>query len=153
MWTAANRARMAAIEKTRRYPTDLTDEEWSQVEGLLPKPRKTGPRRGQMVLTAIRKRWPRIKHLFADSTYDRGKLMDKAAYLDFVIEIVRRKASLVQCSAATLGRRADLRLDDTMAAPRPRLRGSHRRVRSHDPCRHGRSSAPPYQPLTFSNGL
>ena len=33
---------MAAIEKkTRRYPTDLTDEEWSQVEGLLPKPRKT----------------------------------------------------------------------------------------------------------------
>jgi hypothetical protein len=40
MWTAANRARMAAIEKkTRRYPTDLTDEEWSQVEGLLPKPR------------------------------------------------------------------------------------------------------------------
>jgi transposase len=37
---------MAAIEKTRRYPTDLTDEEWSQVEGLLPKPRKTGRRRG-----------------------------------------------------------------------------------------------------------
>jgi putative transposase len=216
MWTAANRARMAAIEKkTRRYPTDLTDEEWSQVEGLLPKPRKTGRRRGvdlrevlngirylartgcgwrmlpvnfppwqtvywwfrrfvrlflfrtihdlalmvdreragreaspsggildsqsvkapapgaerafdgakkivgrkrhiavdtdgrllavnlttgdisdsagaQMILTAIRKRWPWIKHLYADSAYDRGKLMDKAAYLDFVIEVVRR---------------------------------------------------------------
>ena len=34
MWTAANRARMAAIEKkTRRYPTDLTDEEWSRPSG------------------------------------------------------------------------------------------------------------------------
>lgn len=28
--------------------------------------------------------------LFADGTYDRIKLMDKAAYLDFVIEIIRR---------------------------------------------------------------
>ena len=207
---------MAEIEKkTRRYPTDLTDEEWSQVEPLLPKPAKTGRRReielrevvnairylartgcgwrmlpvnfppwqtvywwfrrfvrlflfrtihdialmidreqagrdaspsggildsqtvkapapgavrsfdgakkmvgrkrhiavdtdgrllmvnltpagisdsagAQMILSAIRKRWPWIKHLFADSAYDRGKLMDKAAYLDFVIEVVRR---------------------------------------------------------------
>lgn len=207
---------MAAIEKkTRRYPTDLTDEEWSQVEPLLPKPGKTGRRRrvnlrealnairylartgcgwrmlpvnfppwqtvywwfrrfvrlllfrtihdlavmidwegagrkaspsggildsqtvkapapgaqrsfdggkkivgckrhvavdtdgllllvnltpagisdsagAQMALGAIRKRWPWIKHVFADSAYDRGKLMDKAAYLDFVIDVVRR---------------------------------------------------------------
>ena len=207
---------MAEIEKkTRRYPTDLTDEEWSQVEPLLPKPAKTGRRReielrevvnairylartgcgwrmlpvnfppwptvywwfrrfvrlflfrtihdialmadreqagrdaspsggildsqtvkapapgavrsfdgakkmvgrkrhiavdtdgrllmvnltpagisdsagAQMILSAIRKRWPWIKHLFADSAYDRGKLMDKAAYLNFVIEVVRR---------------------------------------------------------------
>lgn len=175
---------MADIEKkTRRYPTDLTDEEWSQVEPLLPKPAGTGRRRetelrevlnairylartgcgwrmlpvnfppwqtvywwfrrfvrlflfrtihdialmidreqagrdaspsggildsqtvkapapgavrsfdgagAQMILSAIRKRWPWIKHLFADSAYDRGKLMDKAAYLDFVIEVVRR---------------------------------------------------------------
>ena len=43
-----------------------------------------------MILTAIRKRQPWIKHLFADRAYDRGKLMDKAAYLDFVIEVVRR---------------------------------------------------------------
>ncbi|NJM36088.1 MAG: IS5 family transposase [Rhodomicrobium sp.] len=216
MWTAANRGRMAAIEKkTRRYPTDLTNEEWSQVEPLLPKPGRTGRRRhvdlrevlnairylartgcgwrmlpvnfppwqtvywwfrrfvrlllfrtihdlavmidrenagreaspsggildsqtvkapapgaqrsfdggkkivgrkrhvavdtdgrlllvnltpagisdsagAQTVLEAIRKRWPWIKHLFADSAYDRGKLMDKATYLDFVIEVVRR---------------------------------------------------------------
>ena len=31
-----------------------------------------------------------MKHLFADGAYDRLKLMDKAAYLDFVIEIIRR---------------------------------------------------------------
>jgi transposase len=44
----------------------------------------------QAVLDAIRKRWPWIKHLFADGAYDRRKLMDKAAFNDFVIEIVRR---------------------------------------------------------------
>jgi type II secretory pathway component PulK len=31
-----------------------------------------------------------VKHLFADAVYDRLKLMDKAAYLDFVVEIIRR---------------------------------------------------------------
>ena len=44
----------------------------------------------QLILAAIRKRWPWLKHLFADGAYDRGKLMDKAAFLDFVVEIVRR---------------------------------------------------------------
>ena len=45
----------------------------------------------QAVLDAIRKRWPWVKHLFADTAYDRLKLMDKAAYLDFVVEIIRRR--------------------------------------------------------------
>ena len=58
MWTAQTRGRMAAIEKkTRRYPTDLTDEEWSQVEPLLPKAGKTGRRRRidlREVLNALR---------------------------------------------------------------------------------------------------
>jgi len=31
-----------------------------------------------------------VKHLFADGAYDRLKLMDKASYLDFVIEVIRR---------------------------------------------------------------
>lgn len=44
----------------------------------------------QAILDAIRKRWPWVKHLFADGAYDRAKLMDKAAFLDFVIEVVRR---------------------------------------------------------------
>jgi transposase len=45
---------------------------------------------GQMILDAIRKRWPWLKHLFADGAYDRTQLMDKAAFRDFAVEIVRR---------------------------------------------------------------
>lgn len=45
----------------------------------------------QIILDAIRKRWPWVKHLFADGAYDRLRLMDKAAYLDFVLEIIRRR--------------------------------------------------------------
>jgi transposase len=44
----------------------------------------------QEILKAIRRRWPWLKHLHADAGYDRTKLMDKAAFLDFVVEIVRR---------------------------------------------------------------
>lgn len=44
----------------------------------------------QTILDGIRRRWPWVKHLFADGAYDRLKLMDKASYLDFVVEVVRR---------------------------------------------------------------
>ena len=44
----------------------------------------------QDIVAAIRKRWPWLKHLFADGAYDRTRLMDAAAYRDFVLEIVRR---------------------------------------------------------------
>jgi putative transposase len=44
----------------------------------------------QAVMEALRKRWPWIKHLFADGAYDRRQMLDKAAFLDFVVEIVRR---------------------------------------------------------------
>ncbi len=44
----------------------------------------------QAILDAIRKRWPWLKHLFADGAYDRRQLMDTAAFKDFVIEVVRR---------------------------------------------------------------
>ena len=43
----------------------------------------------QTISDAIRKRWPWVKHLFADGAYDRLKLMDKAAYLDFVLKIIQ----------------------------------------------------------------
>lgn len=216
MWTAESRGRMAKIEKkTKRYPSDLTDEEWSAVEPFLPKASPTGSRRrtdlrevlnalrylvrsgcewrmlpvhfppwqtvywwfrrmtrrlmfrtihdvalmidraqagrnvqpsaavidsqsvkapaahgtrgfdgakkivgrkrhiavdtdgrllmvnlttanisdsagAQPVLDAIHKRWPQVKHLFADSAYERLQLLEKAAFLDFTVEIVRR---------------------------------------------------------------
>jgi transposase len=44
----------------------------------------------QAIIAAVRKRWPWLKHLFADGAYDRGKLMSLAAYHDFVIEVVRK---------------------------------------------------------------
>lgn len=39
---------------------------------------------------AIGKRWPWLKHFFADGAYDRGKLMDKAAFLDVTIKVIKR---------------------------------------------------------------
>ena len=44
----------------------------------------------QAILDAIRKRWPWVKHFFADGAYDRLQLMDKAAFLEFVIDVIRR---------------------------------------------------------------
>jgi putative transposase len=44
----------------------------------------------QVILDAIRKRWPWLKHFFADGAYDRRQLLDKAAFLDFTVEVVRR---------------------------------------------------------------
>jgi len=44
----------------------------------------------QAVMEALRKRWPWIKHLFADGAYDRRQMLDRAAFLGFVVEIVRR---------------------------------------------------------------
>jgi transposase len=43
----------------------------------------------QLVLDALAKRWPWVKHLFGDAAYDRRTLLDKAAYLDFTVEVVR----------------------------------------------------------------
>ena len=43
-----------------------------------------------MILDAVRQRRPWLKHLFADGACDRTLLMDKAAFLEFVFEVVRR---------------------------------------------------------------
>lgn len=40
------------------------------------------------MLDALVKRWPWVKHLFGDAAYDRRTLLDKAAYLDFTVEVV-----------------------------------------------------------------
>lgn len=67
-----------------------------------------------MILYGTGKRWPWVKHQFADGAYDRLKLMDKAVYLDFASRSSGGPAPPMGC-------RAHLRLDDPMAAPRPRL--------------------------------
>ena len=58
MWTQATRGRMAEFEKkTKRYPTDLTDEEWARIEPFVPGAAKSGrPARTDLgeVLNAIR---------------------------------------------------------------------------------------------------
>ncbi|WP_146220156.1 transposase, partial [Komagataeibacter saccharivorans] len=37
MWTPEQRDRMANItRKTKRYPSDLTDEEWERIAPLMP---------------------------------------------------------------------------------------------------------------------
>jgi putative transposase len=43
----------------------------------------------QLVFDAIVKRWPWVKHLFGNAAYDRRTLLDKAAYLDFTMKVVR----------------------------------------------------------------
>ena len=43
-----------------------------------------------MILDSVRKRWPWLKHLSADGPCDRTQLIDKAAFRDFTIEIVKR---------------------------------------------------------------
>ena len=44
----------------------------------------------QEIVSAVRRRWPWLKHLFGDAAYDRTKLLDAAAYRDFTVEIIRR---------------------------------------------------------------
>ena len=58
MWTEQSRGRMAEIiRKTKRYPSDLTDEEWARIEPLMPKPGRRGrPREADLreIINALR---------------------------------------------------------------------------------------------------
>ena len=47
----------------------------------------------QAVLDAIHTRWRWIRHLFADSAYDKRQLLDKAEFLGFTLEIIKRTES------------------------------------------------------------
>ena len=73
------RKRHVAVDTEGRLPmVNLTPADVSDGAGA------------QTIVAAIRKRWPWLKHLFADAGYDRTKLLGGAAFRDFVIEIVRR---------------------------------------------------------------
>src|SRR3954452_8760296 len=58
MWTEQSRGRMAKIaKKTKRYPSDLTDEEWEAIAPLMPQPGRRGrPREVEFreVINALR---------------------------------------------------------------------------------------------------
>jgi len=58
MFTEQSRGRMAEIaKKTKRYPSDLTDEEWDRIAPLMPKPGRRGrPREVEFreVINAVR---------------------------------------------------------------------------------------------------
>lgn len=58
MWTPEQRGRMAEIaRKTKRYPSDLTDEEWERMAPLMPAPGRRGrPREVEFreVMNAVR---------------------------------------------------------------------------------------------------
>ncbi len=41
-----------------------------------------------MALDALKQRWPWGKHLCGNAAYDRRTLLDKAAFLDFMIDVV-----------------------------------------------------------------
>lgn len=84
MWTAANRAHYE--RKGSRYPSDLTDEEWSYVEPLIPPAKRGGrPREvdvrevltadiqdrdgGVLVLETLAGRFAFLRKPFADGGY------------------------------------------------------------------------------------
>ena len=60
MWTPGSRGRMAEIaRKTRRYPSDLTDEEWERIRPLMP----TLPRRGRKISVDLREMLNAIRYM------------------------------------------------------------------------------------------
>ena len=47
------------LRKTKRYPTDLTDEEWVRIEPLMPQP----PKRGRKVSVDLREMLNGIRYM------------------------------------------------------------------------------------------
>jgi transposase len=164
---------MAEIEKkTKRYPTDLTDEEWARIEPFLPGAAKSGrPARTDLreVLNAIRylarsgggwrmlpkdfPPWPTVywwfrrfvRRFLFQTIHDVALMLDRervgreASPTGGVIhhrnhQTVRYRAGL-RSPSTPLGRRAHLRMDDPVAPARAGLRGAHRLLPGHDPCR------------------
>lgn len=76
----------------------------------------------QEIVSAIRTRWPWLKHLFGNAAYDRTKLLDAAAYRDFSGDHppLGRRFGLQGASPAP-GGRAYLRVDDALAQAGTRL--------------------------------
>ena len=102
----------------------------------------------QLILDGVRKQWPWLKHLFADGAYARTKLLDKAVFRDFILEIVRRTDT--QPGFKVLPRRWVVeRTFGWMTRWRRLVRDyevRHRRFARDDPRRHGKPSATTARP-------
>ncbi|MDR7157135.1 transposase [Sphingobium xenophagum] len=60
MWTRASRGRIAGFEeRAKRYPTDLTDEEWQFIQPFL----SAGSKRGRKPKTDLRDVLDALRHL------------------------------------------------------------------------------------------
>jgi putative transposase len=44
----------------------------------------------EAIIKGVRRRWPWLKHLVAESACDRGRPAGPAAYMDFMLEVVRK---------------------------------------------------------------
>jgi hypothetical protein len=69
---------------------------------------KRGSLGAQAIPDAIHKRWPWIRHLFADGAYDRTRLLDKAAFLDSSSKLSPHRQALLAISAPWLGSRSEV---------------------------------------------
>ena len=61
-------SRWSAVSAMSPWTVNLTPADMSDSAGA------------QTILTAIRPRWPWLKHLFADAGYDRTKLMERTPF-------------------------------------------------------------------------
>ena len=92
MWTAEHRR--AADRRGLRYPSDLTDVEWTLIAPLIP-PAKHGGRKRSVdvreVLRRTRQRFPFIEMIYADGGYQGPKMAATVAKTGaWRIEIVKR---------------------------------------------------------------
>ncbi len=90
---AARRGCNAAKKVTGRKRHIAVDTEGRLLRGRLTPADMADSTGALPVLDALKQRWPWVRHLFADGAYDRRQLLDKAAFLDFVVEVVRRRTS------------------------------------------------------------
>jgi transposase len=75
----------------------------------------------EKVLDAVKKRWPWLKHWFADSAYDRTRLLDSAPGFRCRSGAKAARPTRIRAIAATLGGGARIWLDDALAPFSTRL--------------------------------
>lgn len=141
MWTRQPRGRMARIaRKTKRYPSDLTDEEKARIAPLTPKPGRRGDRarssfaRSSTRFAILRRRRLRPAQVDGQSRLSGFRPRNNLS---------PRQSEGRRSPATSLGRRTHFRLGDPTAQARPKLRAPHRRLERHDPRCNGRPPCPP----------